>query len=74
MLAHGTESRPPDPVCMTFWTEVIACLDRAGFVLGHGKIALWLLTAFGEGEGPPRSSQSLRARAAGRLRVWRRRQ
>ena len=48
ILAHGTESRPPDPICVTFWTEAVACFDRTGFVLGYGDLALWLLTAFSE--------------------------
>lgn len=62
MLAHSTESRPPDPICEAF-SEVVGCLDRAGFVLGHGEIALWLLTAFCEGnEPPPSPPRSLRYR------------
>lgn len=55
ILAHGTESRPPDLICVTFWNEVVACLDRAGFVLGYGDLALWLLTSFCDGEQPPLS-------------------
>jgi hypothetical protein len=78
MLAHTTDSRPPHPICLTFWTDVVACLDRAGFVLGDGDIALWLLTAFCAGDGSrpepapgrPRSRQS---RAVGWLRSWLRR-
>lgn len=50
MLAHTTDSRPPDPICLTFWADVVARLDRAGFVLADGDIALWLLTAFCEGD------------------------
>jgi len=74
MLAHTTDSRPPDPICRTFRAEVVARLDPAGFVLGEGDIALWLLTAFSEGDGsydaPPRDgSRSRRRRAAGWLRA-----
>jgi hypothetical protein len=73
MLAHTTDSRPPDPICLTFQAEVVACLDRAGFVLGDGDIALWLLTAFCEGDGspgepPPDHRRSLRSRAVGWFR------
>lgn len=46
ILAHSTKSRPPDLVCGAFCNEVVACLDRTGFVLSHGDIALWLLTSF----------------------------
>jgi hypothetical protein len=53
VLAHATESKPPDLICVTFWTEVVACLDRPGFVLGYRDLALWLLTAFCEGEQSP---------------------
>jgi hypothetical protein len=68
MLAHTTDSRPPDPICLTFWAEVVARLDHAGFVLADGDIALWLLTAFREGDGsrdesPLDRSGSLRTRA-----------
>ena len=52
MLAHATGSRPPDPICVIFQAEVVACLDRAGFVLGGGDIALWLLTAFCDRDAP----------------------
>jgi hypothetical protein len=70
MLAHSTDSRPPDPICMTFWTEVVARLDRPGFVLGHDEIALWLLTAFCDGDEPPRKrGWSVRERL-GRIRRW----
>ena len=79
MLAHTTDSRPPDPICLTFQAEVVACLDRAGFVLGDGDIALWLLTAFfdrnpSDDRSPPDRSPSLRSRATGwlRSRLWRR--
>jgi hypothetical protein len=73
MLAHTTDSRPPDPICLTFWAEVVACLDRAGFVLADGDIALWLLTAFCEGDasspGPPADrSGSPGSRAVGWFR------
>lgn len=73
MLAHTTDSRPPDPICLTFRAEVVAYLDRAGFVLGDGDIALWLLTAFCEVEGshdalPPDGSPSARGRAVGWFR------
>lgn len=53
MLTHSADSQPPDPICMMFWTEVVANLDRSGFVLGHGEIALWLLTAFRDGPKRP---------------------
>ena len=46
VLAHSTGRRPPKPICETFRADVIADLRRAGFVLGDGDIALWLLTAF----------------------------
>jgi hypothetical protein len=73
MLAHTTDSRPPDPICLTFWAEVVARLDRAGFVLAEGDIALWLLTAFCEGDDPydepsPDRAGSLRSRAVGWFR------
>lgn len=70
MLTHSTESRPPDPICVTFWTEIVACLDRPGFVLAHGEIALWLLTAFRESDEPARRRRrSLRDRVH-RIRAW----
>ncbi len=73
LLAHSTASRPPDPICMTFWTEVVACLDRPGFVLGHGEIALWLLTTFCDGGEPLRKqSRGMRERLR-RIRRWGRR-
>lgn len=72
MLAHGTESTPPDVICVTFWTEVVGYLDRSGFVLGYGDLALWLLTAFGEREQPPpRRRPGLRDHVR-RMRSWRR--
>ncbi|HET9102559.1 MAG TPA: DUF6166 domain-containing protein [Solirubrobacteraceae bacterium] len=52
MLAHATGRRPPEQVCRIFQAEVVAGLDRAGFVLGDGDIALWLLTALDEPGGP----------------------
>ena len=73
MLAHSTESRPPEPICAAFWTEIVARLDRAGFVLSHGEVALWLLTAFCEDDGPPSRRRTLRPRVVGRLHAWRRR-
>lgn len=70
MLAHSTLSRPPDPVCMTFCTEVVARFDRSGFVVGHGEIALWLLAGFCDGEEPaPERPRSLRDRVR-RIRPW----
>ena len=48
MLAHATQSRPTDLVCRAFCAEVVTRLNRAGFVLSHGDIALWLLTSFGD--------------------------
>lgn len=72
MLAHSTDSAPPDPICLAFWAEVVACLDRSGFVLGRGEIALWLLTAFAGGEEPPpKRGRRLRDRIR-RIRPWRR--
>ena len=72
MLAHGTESTPPDLICVTFWTEVVACFDRSGFVLGYGDLALWLLTAFYDREQPPlRRRLSLRD-CVRRVCSWRR--
>lgn len=70
ILAHTTGSRPPPPVCQTFWAEVVARLDRAGFVLGDGDVALWLLTAFCDGgdpygAAPPDGSRGVRSRAVG---------
>lgn len=72
MLAHSTDSAPPDPISLAFWAEVVACLDRSGFVLGRGEIALWLLTAFGDGEEhPPKRGRRLRDLIR-RIRPWRR--
>lgn len=73
MLAHVTESRPPDLICLTFWSEVVACLDRAGFVLGYGDLALWLMTAFRDREQLPlRRRMSLRS-CVRRACSWRQR-
>lgn len=71
MLAHTTDSRPPDPVCLAFSADVVSRLDRAGFVLPEGDIALWLLTAFRDGspgESPPAGTRGARARAMSWLR------
>ncbi len=78
MLAHSTDSRPPDPICLTFRGDVVARLERAGFVLGDGDIALWLLTAFCDSDAsadrsPADRPQSLGTRAIGRFRSWLRR-
>jgi len=79
MLVHSTESRPPDLVCQAFCGEVVASLDRASFVLGHGDIALWLLTAFcdvdpsPDGPAGPDLPLGLGRRAAGWIRSWLRR-
>lgn len=68
MLTHGTRSTPPDRVCAMFWSDVVARLDHPGFVLGHGDVALWLLTAFADGnEPPPGRRLKLRDRVR---RVW----
>jgi Family of unknown function (DUF6166) len=72
MLAHVTQSRPTDPVCRAFCTGVVARLDPAGFVLSHGDIALWLLTAFGDapaGESGPEHPGGLGARLADWIRT-----
>ena len=53
MLVCSTESRPPDLVCRAFCREVVACLDPAGFMLSHGDIALWLMTAACDGGPSP---------------------
>ena len=76
MLAHATQSRPTDLVCRAFCAEVVARLDPAGFVLSHGDIALWLLTAFGDassGEPGPEHPGGLGARLANWIRTWMRR-
>jgi Family of unknown function (DUF6166) len=46
MLVDSTESRPPALLGRAFCAEVVTRLDRAGFVLSRGDIALWLMTAF----------------------------
>lgn len=74
LLTLATDSRPPDQVCRAFSDQVVARLDRAGFVLGDGDIALWLLTALhgsdpAGGAGPDRSRSGLRG-AVARLRTW----
>lgn len=77
LLAHATERRPPDPICLIFQAGVVARLDRAGFVLGDGDIALWLLTTWGDHDGSDDESCSerspgLRRRAIAWLRSrWR---
>jgi hypothetical protein len=48
LLVRSTGRRPPPPICETFRADLIAGLHCAGFVLGDGDIALWLLTAFRE--------------------------
>jgi hypothetical protein len=53
MLVRSTESRPPGLICRAFCREVVAGLDPAGFVLGHGDIALWLMTAVGDDDPSP---------------------
>lgn len=56
ILLDSTEIPPPDAICLIFWTDVVACLGRPGFVLEHSEIALWLLTAFRDpAELPPSS-------------------
>jgi hypothetical protein len=77
MLAHATQSRPPDLVCRVFCAEVVTRLDPAGFVLSHGDIALWLLTAFRDGpsgQPGPQHPSGLGARLANRIRTWMRRE
>ena len=72
MLAHATQTRPTDLVCEAFCTEVVTRLDPAGFVLSHGDIALWLLTAFGDASsdgGGPEHPGGLRARVASWIRA-----
>jgi hypothetical protein len=55
MLAHTTESRPTDLVCRMFCAEVVACLDRAGFVRSSSEIVAWLITVFSDAEISPTS-------------------
>lgn len=77
ILVHTTQSRPTDLVSQTFCGEVVACLERAGFVLSQGDVALWLLTAFREDasrhEREVDRPVGLRRRAVRRIRSWRRR-
>jgi len=76
MLTHATQSRPTGLVCRAFCAEVLARLDSTGFVLSHGDIALWLLTAFGDASsGELRSEHGigLGARLANWIRTWMRR-
>jgi hypothetical protein len=72
ILADATQSQPTDLVCRTFCAEVIAPLNPAGFVLGHGDIALWLLTAIPDGPSgrpAPVPRVGLRRRAANWIRA-----
>jgi hypothetical protein len=76
MLTHATQSRPTDLVCQAFCAGVVTRLDSAGFVLSHGEIALWLLTAFGDassGEPGPEHGIGPGARLAHWIRTWMRR-
>jgi hypothetical protein len=76
MLTHATQSRPTDLVCQAFCAGVVTRLDSAGFVLSHGDIALWLLTAFGDassGEPGPEHGIGPGARLAHWIRTWMRR-
>ena len=76
MLTHATQSRPTDLVCQAFCAEIVTRLDSAGFVLSHGDIVLWLLTAFGDassGELRPGHGIGLGARLATWIRTWMRR-
>jgi hypothetical protein len=76
MLAHATQSRPTDLVCRAFCAEVVTQLDPAGFVLSHGDVALWLMTAFvdaSSSEPEPEHPVGLARRAANRIRTWMRR-
>ena len=77
MLAHATQSRPTELVCRAFCAETVTRLDPAGFVLSHGDIALWLLTAFTDalsGQPGPQHPGGLGARLADRVRTWMRRE
>jgi hypothetical protein len=49
---------------------VVARLDRPGFALGSGEIALWLLAALSGAGEPPQRGRSWRHRALERLRLW----
>lgn len=75
MLAHAAHSRPTDLICRAFCAEVVTRLDRAGFVLSYGDIALWLLTAFGvgsAGESGPGRWRGVGRRLANWIRASRR--
>lgn len=75
LLAHTTDSRPPDLICETFRADVVAGLEHPGFVLTDGEISLWLLTTFADAraDDAPRDVSGLRARVAGWLHRRRRR-
>lgn len=78
LLAHATESSPTDLVCRAFRAELVSCLDRSGFVLSHGDIALWLMSAFGDTDAvrddPGSDAHARLGRRAGRwIRSWLRR-
>ena len=76
MLAHATQSRPTDLVCRAFCAEVVTRLNRAGFVISNGDIALWLLTSIGDassGEPGPQHRIGLGAGLANRIPTWMRR-
>lgn len=75
LLADATESHPADVVCRAFCTEVIACLDPAGFVLSHGDVAIWLMTVAENDESwlsdrGADGHKQLGARAIRRIRSW----
>lgn len=57
LLADTTKSRPTELVCRTFCAEVVARLDRPGFVLTTGDIAVWLMGAFCSADGPGRRAR-----------------
>lgn len=69
MLAHTTGRRPPEPICQIFRADVLAYLHRAGFVLGDGDIALWLLTAFRD-DGYCEPSEPTRRASIRRAARW----
>jgi hypothetical protein len=48
LLAHVARRRPTELVCTAFCDDVVARLDRAGFVLTDSDIAIWLMTAFSD--------------------------
>ncbi|MGH3266066.1 MAG: DUF6166 domain-containing protein, partial [Trebonia sp.] len=73
LLVDTAHSQPPDAVCQAFLTDVVAGFEPDGFVLDEGDVALWLLTAFGAGDGPDGSGRrrpGFGRRAVGWLR-WR---